>query len=236
MHGSDSPPVPHAALTPDRERLYAILDELPAVVGVLHGPRHAVEFANPRFTALAGAGTAALGRPLTELLGTTDPRVLALLDRVRRTGLGASGSGWRGEIEGREVHFEYAFVPLAGTDSILVHAVDVTERMAAEREREVLLVREREARHEAEIAASRIARLQRMTAALSAASATGAVAEIVVEQAMDALGAQGAVITLRDGDELVIHAHSGYPEAMMAKWQRFALPSGSASRWSPTRR
>lgn len=223
MHGFDPRAAPRTTSAPDRERFFAILDELPAVVGVLHGPGHAVAFANPRFVALAGEDGRVLGRPLTELFDEPEPAMLALLDRVRRTGQGATGTGWRGDVDGREVHLDYAFVPLPGTDAILVHAVDVTERQAAEREREVSLGREREARQEAELAVARIARLQRMTAALSAATTAGQIAEIVVEHAVDALGADAAVITLRDGDELAIYAHAGYPPELLTGWERFRI-------------
>ena len=212
-----------ATSAPDRERLYAILDELPAVVGVLQGPEHEVAFANPRFRTLAGGRESVLGRPLVSLLDTADPRMLALLDRVRRTSRGATGSGWRTEVDGREVHLDYAVVPLGGSDSLLVHAVDVTKRQAAERDREVSLTREREARQEAELAVGRIARLQRMTAALSAAISAQEVAAIVVEHALEALGADAAVITLRDGDELVIHAQAGYSSEVTAGWERFSI-------------
>ena len=51
--------------------------------------------------------------------------------------------------------------------------IDLSDRRAAERERERLLAREREARREAELAADRTRRLQRATAALSAASSRG---------------------------------------------------------------
>ncbi len=101
--------------------------------------------------------------------------------------------------------------------------MDLTERHAAERDREILLAREREARREAELAAGRIARLQRVTAALSAAISTDEVARLVVEHALDAGGAAAAVVTLRDGNRLHIRSNSGYEDSLIEGWSSFSV-------------
>lgn len=105
---------------------------------------------------------------------------------------------------------------------IVAFFLDLSDRRRAEREREVLLAREREARREAELAAGRMSRLQRITAALSAAISPDQVARLVVEQAVEALGAAAGVVVLRDGDELVLRRHVGYESAVTEPWCRFS--------------
>src|SRR3954453_22278264 len=78
--------------------------------------------------------------------------------------------------------------------------IDLTDRRTAERERERLLEREREARREAELAADRTARLQRATAALSAASSEAEVGDVVVCQAIEAFGADAGALAFRVGE------------------------------------
>ena len=343
--------VPLAALDGDGRRFFEILDQIPAVLCLLRGPNHVIEFANPLYRALAGDAPM-IGRTVAEIFDQPENQgFVDLLDRVYATGEPQRGKGERGRVEGRDVYFDFVYLPLrsdAGdVEGILVHAVetteqigarraaeasesrfrtlmdanvvgvcvvdeervleandaylaivgrtradldagllswrsmtpdawspadaraihdlrsrgraeafekeyqrpdgtlvpvlvaaatlqqdpvrivafvlDLSERRAAEREREILLAREREARREAELAAGRMARLQRVTAALSAAMSAGEVAELVVEHARDALGAAAAVVTLREGDHLVVRGHAGYQPGMMAAWRRFPL-------------
>jgi PAS domain S-box-containing protein len=101
--------------------------------------------------------------------------------------------------------------------------IDLTDRRTAEREREQLLVREREARREAELAADRTARLQRATAALSAASSEAEVGDVVVCQAIEAFSADAGALAFREGDEVVMRSDWGYGEAEMGPWRRFPL-------------
>jgi PAS domain S-box-containing protein len=106
---------------------------------------------------------------------------------------------------------------------VVAIVIDLTDRRAAERERERLLAREREARREAELAADRTARLQRATAALSAASSAAEVGDVVVVQAIEAFGADAGALAFREGDEVVTRSDWGYGEAEMAPWRRFPL-------------
>ena len=99
--------------------------------------------------------------------------------------------------------------------------IDLTDRRAAERERERLLAREREARREAELAAERTLRLQRATAALSAASSAAEVGDVVVVQAIEAFGAAAGVLAFLEGDEVVVRSDWGFGESAMSPWRRF---------------
>jgi K+-sensing histidine kinase KdpD len=77
----------------------------------------------------------------------------------------------------------------------------------------------------AEREAMRSARVQAVTAALSAAASLQQVAATVTEQVAEALGADGAVVTVvnRDGASLEIVGASGLPEDLVARWQRFPI-------------
>ncbi len=74
-------------------------------------------------------------------------------------------------------------------------------------------------------AADRLARLQRVTAALSRALTTDEVAEVIVAQGVSALGAQAGMVALLDeaAAELEIRAQSGYPADELMGYQRFRL-------------
>src|SRR3954471_11471785 len=99
--------------------------------------------------------------------------------------------------------------------------IDLTDRRTAERERERLLVREREARREAELAADRTLRLQRATAALSAASSAAEVGDVVVCQAIEAFGADAGALAFLERDHVVVGNDWGFEDAAMAPWRHF---------------
>ena len=95
---------------------------------------------------------------------------------------------------------------------VVAVVIDLSERRAADRERELLLSREREARREAELAADRSDRLQRVTAALSAASSADEVGEVVVGQAVDDFYAAAGALAFRVGDEVEMRHDRGFDE------------------------
>jgi PAS domain S-box-containing protein len=103
--------------------------------------------------------------------------------------------------------------------------LDLSERERAEAARAQALAREHAARAAAERNAERIARLQSVTAALTAALMPAQVASIVVEQGVSALHARGGGIALLDesGAALrIVHA-SGYPDAWIEPNSIFSL-------------
>jgi len=106
---------------------------------------------------------------------------------------------------------------------IVALVIDLSERRAAERDRELALAREREARREAELAADRTARLQRVTAALSASITADQVGAVVVEEAVQAFSAAAGALALREGDDAIMHHDRGFEAAAMAAWRRFPL-------------
>jgi PAS domain S-box-containing protein len=110
---------------------------------------------------------------------------------------------------------------------VIAIVIDQSERRAAERGRELALAREREARREAELAADRTGRLQRVTAALSAASSAAEVGDVVVCQAIEAFGADAGALAFREGKEVVTRNDWGFGETEMAPWRRFPLTMDS---------
>jgi PAS domain S-box-containing protein len=102
--------------------------------------------------------------------------------------------------------------------SVLSLVLDVTERQAALRDRQ-------QAEAAAIKAADRTTRLQAVTASLSAALTPLQVADVIVEQAVSALGACRGVMTLLTDcqTELEIVRSIGYPPEVLASWQQFPL-------------
>jgi signal transduction histidine kinase/DNA-binding response OmpR family regulator len=146
----------------ERSRLRSILREAPALIAIFRGPGQFAELFNPTFQQLV-AGDDHLGRSATELgLGEA---ILSALSHAYASGETVS----RNELplladHDRKPHFVNVMAqPLSGPtgriDSTLFFAVDVTEQVWARRqveaheaERALLLLREREARSEAEYA------------------------------------------------------------------------------------
>jgi GAF domain-containing protein/anti-sigma regulatory factor (Ser/Thr protein kinase)/PAS domain-containing protein len=89
---------------------------------------------------------------------------------------------------------------------------------------------EQDAREGAEAAAGRMERLQALTARLSAAASPAAVAEILVDESRDVLGARAAWVSVlaEDGSELRQLASSGYREDFVQKYRRIPVSSALA--------
>jgi len=102
--------------------------------------------------------------------------------------------------------------------SVLSLVLDVTEQQAALRDRQL-------AEAAALKAADRTARLQAITASLSAALTPTQVADVMVQQAISALGACRGVVTLltESQTELEIVRSLGYPQEIVESWQKFPL-------------
>jgi PAS domain S-box-containing protein len=104
-------------------------------------------------------------------------------------------------------------------------AEDVTAHERAEYERNLSLAREREARSRAEDTAQRISRLQCISEALSEALTPGEVADVILSQGMETLGASAASISriVPDENVLEIVASTGYPDNVVRDFARFPL-------------
>jgi serine phosphatase RsbU (regulator of sigma subunit) len=196
-----------------------VLDQLPATIGIFMGPDLVVRYANPLYAALAG-DRPLLGRPVAEAFPEPENRgVVEALRRAYETGETVTGQEWSGRAEDpatglpRTYYFDFTYVPLRAPGGevlgAMVHAMDVTRLV--------------EARREAEVTVERITRLQRATAALTAALSPADVGQATVVQAMEALGADGGSLGLVDDGEVVLVHDHGYETAAANRWRRFPI-------------
>jgi PAS domain S-box-containing protein len=122
---------------------------------------------------------------------------------------------------------------VAGTRGLVV---DITERKRAEEERDRLLAAEQAARRSAELAAGRVARLQAVTSGLAEARTSADVAEVVIVNIAEALGAGSGAVCLvtDDGEHLRVVRHVGYEERTIERFRTIpldaALPASEAAR------
>nr|WP_066425781.1 PAS domain S-box protein [Anabaena sp. 4-3] len=106
----------------------------------------------------------------------------------------------------------------------LALAEDIARRAATAIDNARLYQETQQAKQAAEMAASRTARLQSITAALSEALTPQQVADVVVNQGIAALGASaGSVVLIEEGTCLKILQAVGYPEAVREGWASFPM-------------
>ena len=216
-------------LTESERRLRALVDA--DLVGVAVADDQRMLEANDAFLAMLGADRAALEAGGLRWREHTPPEWRAGDERALATLL---ETGRVGPYEKEFADLQGRRVPVLIGAALLEREpfrcvaffLDLSERRAAERERERLLAREREARREAELTAGRIGRLQTVTAALSAAISAQDVARMVVEEAMAALGADAALIVRGAGEEAVVDHAVGFTPERLTAWRRFGLDEG----------
>lgn len=134
----------------ERQRLLRILHEAPAAICTLEGPEHVFTFTNPRFNHLVGRGDL-LGQAVrTAVPEVTGQGFFELLDQVYTSGVPFIGNDVpiqldrqdAGDLEQSFLNFIYA--PLRDASEqitgIFVHAVDVTELVAARQRAEAAVV------------------------------------------------------------------------------------------------
>lgn len=104
-------------------------------------------------------------------------------------------------------------------------AEDIARRAATAIENARLYQETQQAKQAAELAMSRMVRLQSITASLSEALTPQQVADVVVNQGLAALGASaGSVVLLTEGGTtLKIIQAIGYPESVQDAWETFPL-------------
>ena len=211
----------------EHERRYRVLVDA-NVVGVTVSDHERVLEANDAWLRITGHTRAEQESGQLSWRAMTPPEWVSADDHAMEQ---LANEGWVEPYEKEYMRPDGTRVPVLisgvrlDSDPLRVVAIiiDLTDRRAAERERERLLAREREARREAELAADRTARLQRATAALSAASSAAEVGDVVVVQAIEAFGADAGALAFREGNEVVTRSDWGFGEAEMAPWRRFPL-------------
>ncbi|GCE24217.1 PAS domain S-box protein [Dictyobacter kobayashii] len=123
----------------ERQRLYDLFLQVPALICLLHGPEHVFEFANDRYLQLVG-NRELIGKTVREALPElVDQGFYELLDNVYQTGEPFIGNEIPAKIDRHfngqpeEVYINFVYQPARNAggliDGIMVHAVEVTEQI-----------------------------------------------------------------------------------------------------------
>jgi len=125
---------------PGRHTLEELLGEAPAAVALMGGPEHRWEYVNEHAVRLVGR------RSASELIGKTVRESLPelagqgyfeLFDRTYKTGQSAVGHEMKAVLAGQEQYFDFLCRPARASsgevNGVLLHAVDVTEKVKTRR-------------------------------------------------------------------------------------------------------
>ncbi len=136
-----------------RNRLHNLFMQAPASIAVLAGPDHVFTFTNPNYLQLIGRSDSIVGLPVREAVPEVEGQgFFELLDNVYQTGKPFYGNEIsikldrleNGELE--EIFLNFVYQPyrnLTGQiEGILVHAVEVSEQVQAQRETEAARTRQ----------------------------------------------------------------------------------------------
>jgi PAS domain S-box-containing protein len=128
----------------DRHRLEDLLLQAPAGIGLLSGPDHRWTYVNEQYIQLTGRSSAAdfVGKTLRESLPEIEAQGFCeLMDKVYRTGEPYTGREVKALLNraamgpAEDVYFDFVYQPVRdanGTvEGILVHCVDVTDKVQA---------------------------------------------------------------------------------------------------------
>jgi len=131
----------------ERHRMQDLLAKAPAAIGLLSGPEHRWVYVNDDYVRVTGRNSASdfLGKALRESLPELDTQpFLELLDEVYRTGTPYVGREMKAKLnrahsgQPEEGYFDFVYQPIRDGDGvvegILVHAVEVTDKVMARQE------------------------------------------------------------------------------------------------------
>lgn len=134
----------------ERRRLQELMAQAPAAMALMYGPEHRYTYVNDYYLRVTGRTSAAdfIGKTLEESLPETETVFRKLLDDVYRTGNPYVGREMKATLnrEGQAVEVYFDFVYQAIRDSaghiegVLVHAVDVTDKVLARRTLQTSLI------------------------------------------------------------------------------------------------
>jgi signal transduction histidine kinase len=138
----DQPPAPPGMSGElERRRLVELFDQTPAFLAILRGPDHVFERVNGAYQRIVGFRDLIGQRMVDALPELSEQGFVAQLDRVLASGHAYTGTGVRlslrrspsAELEDRYLDFVYQpIIESDGTTSgILVHGIDVTDRVRA---------------------------------------------------------------------------------------------------------
>jgi PAS domain S-box-containing protein len=134
----------------ERKRLYDILMQFPAMIGILKGPELVYEFANPTYLQVAGRTPDIIGKSMRQLFPELEGQIyFQALDRVYRTGEPFIGNEspayWDRNGDGvlEEGFFNYIFAPWRDAEGtiqgVLTYNIEVTAQVRARQQIEQLL-------------------------------------------------------------------------------------------------
>ncbi|GAC1477988.1 MAG: hypothetical protein NVS1B4_21390 [Gemmatimonadaceae bacterium] len=222
-------------LAEDRSRLAAAFQQAPSFLAVVRGTPPVFEFVNDAYYQLVGHREL-LGRPVFDAIPEAREQGFeAILEGVVDTGqpfVGREVSVMLSRTAGAALEeriVDFVYFPLVEADGTrsgaIAHGVDVTDHVRARRDVERLLAESYSARAEADAARERIAGLQALTAALSTAATTTAIADAVATHATAVFGATGTVLAqlTADGEYLELLRVSDMPPALESEWRRFPV-------------
>jgi signal transduction histidine kinase len=143
-----------------RRRLHSLFEQTPAVIGVLRGPEHVFELANPSYLALVG-NRPLLARAFREALPElAEQGISALLDRAYATGEPIAGAEMpvvltRGGAP-EETYWNFVYQPYRGADGavegVMTFGFEITAQVAARKRVEALMQKVQESEAAAEAA------------------------------------------------------------------------------------
>jgi PAS domain S-box-containing protein len=181
-----------------------VLDRLFSAVPIglaIFDRRHRFVRINPALARMNRRPMAAhLGRTVLEVLGDEARAVDTAVEHVLRTGRSVVGV----EVQGRDDRsFLASYAPVCDEHGTALGVVGVIQDVSHRKAAEIALSR----------VLNRMTRLQKVTASLSAALTVDAVAQVVIEESMDAVGASCGVLAERVDDRRLVIAHRfGMPD------------------------
>jgi PAS domain S-box-containing protein len=133
----------------ERQRLYSLFMQAPAMIAILRGPSHIYELANPLYLKIVGKSKDILGKTVNEVFPELNGQgILELLDNIYTTGEPFIGDELLIQLDvnndgvAEDVYFNFVYQPSrngsGNVDGILVHAVDVTSQVVARQKAEEL--------------------------------------------------------------------------------------------------
>ena len=135
----------------ERRRLQELMAQAPAAMGLMYGPEHRWTYVNDYYIRVTGRTSAAdfIGKTLEESLPEIETAVYRkLLDDVYRTGNPYIGWEMKATLNRQgqsvEAYFDFVYQPVRDStgevEGVLVHAVDVTDKVLARRTLQTALI------------------------------------------------------------------------------------------------
>lgn len=127
----------------ERQRLYSVFDQAPAMIAIGRGPDLVFEYANPLYLRVLGKDRSIIGKKLLDVFPEIQNQpILGILRNVYNQGKPFVGNETHMRLRGddgklKDAYFNFVYQPYqddAGeVDSIMTHAVDVTGQVEARR-------------------------------------------------------------------------------------------------------